>query len=222
MGFYRNEGELFDAKQLASLPGHAVWSSAAIKQARRGIEDAKERIPPREDEQPLDRNETRYYWVGFVLRALGFCASVAEITPADEDIRPDFTLFYTSDDFKNARNFRGMREFFEQSVGLVRVLSWGASLDEQEISGEIINPAFVLDRLLRVTGAEWGVLTNGQHWRLYHRDSSGTLTTFYEVDLEAALAAGDDEAFKYFWYAFNPASLSRASGSALPAYKLLA
>lgn len=222
MTVFRNVGDLFDNAQVGSLNTLEAWSSPRIDAARSGIEEALEkRAPQVEGEEPMDRNANRYYWVTYVLRALGYCATVAEMTPAEEDMRPDFTVFQTADDFKQAKEFRGQREFFAHALGLVRVVGWGASLDEQELGGETINPAFVLDRMLRVTGVEWGVLTNGKVWRLFHRDSSGTLQTFFEVDLMDALKSGDVDAFKYFWIAFSPDSAARQSGADALLNKLL-
>jgi hypothetical protein len=222
MTVFRNVGDLFDNAQLEKLNGLAAWKSPKIAQARHGIEEALEKRAPQVDgEEPMDRNANRYYWVTYVLRALGYCATVAEMTPADEDLRPDFTVFQTADDFKQAKEFRGQREFFANALALVRVVGWGASLDEQELGEEKINPAFLLDRMLRATGVEWGVLTNGKVWRLFHRDSSGTLETFYEVDLMDALKSGDVDAFKYFWIAFSPESVARGAGTDALLHKLL-
>jgi hypothetical protein len=63
-------------------------------------------------------------------------------------------------------------------------------------------------------GVEWGILTNGRLWRLYHRDSAHRLDTFYEVDLEQALES--DEAFMYLYAffrrgAFDDGPLSNAA-----------
>jgi hypothetical protein len=50
-------------------------------------------------------------------------------------------------------------------------------------------------------GTEWGVLTNGRLWRLYHKDTAHKLDRFYEVDLQALATGGDVARFLYF-YAF--------------------
>src|SRR5205085_11929199 len=59
-----------------------------------------------------------------------------------------------------------------------------------------------LDQLL----ADWIVVTNGKHWRLYGKHAHARSTNFYEVDLpEALVATGDtdpNEAFRYFWLFF--------------------
>ena len=43
----------------------------------------------------------------------------------------------------------------------------------------------------------------GKLWRLYHRDTSYKLDSFYEVDLEKILINEDTDAFRYFYYFFR-------------------
>ena len=70
------------------------------------------------------------------------------------------------------------------------------------------HPGLQIDFYIRHSGLDWGILTNGRLWRLYHKDSSKRLDVFYEVDLPALLDAGADdqerlEHFKYFWLFFR-------------------
>lgn len=48
---------------------------------------------------------------------------------------------------------------------------------------------------------EWGILTNGRLWRLYHKGTAHKLDHFYEVDLPALLRTESAATFLYF-YAF--------------------
>jgi transcriptional regulator with XRE-family HTH domain len=56
--------------------------------------------------------------------------------------------------------------------------------------------------------ADWIIVTNGRHWRLYGKQAHARSTNFYEVDLiEALTVAGDtdpNEAFRYWWLFFRP------------------
>ena len=56
--------------------------------------------------------------------------------------------------------------------------------------------------------ADWIMVTNGRHWRLYSRHAHARATNFYEVDLVEALTASGDtdpnEAFRYWWLFFRP------------------
>jgi hypothetical protein len=50
---------------------------------------------------------------------------------------------------------------------------------------------------------EWGILTNGRLWRLYHKDTAHKQGRFYEVDLPALVEANDAEAFLSFYAFFH-------------------
>ena len=56
------------------------------------------------------------------------------------------------------------------------------------------------------SGTEWGILTNGRLWRLYHRDTAHKLDRFYEVDLPALARSGSAEDFLYFYAFFRRAA----------------
>jgi hypothetical protein len=207
---YRNVGELFEEERFSQISEYQEWSSEKIEQDRRKLEELLEKRET-QLEEGLAEMETRYFWVSYVLRALGYCYSVAEMTPdatEAEEPRPDFTLFEAAEDFSAALPYRGEREFFVHSLAIMRGLAWDASLDEVEEEEGPLNPAFEVDRFIRATGVEWGILTNGRKWRLFHRDTVGLMDTYYEVDLIAALEAGDTESFKYFWMVFSPEALA--------------
>lgn len=211
---YRNVGELFENERFSQVSEYPEWKSEEIEADRRKLEELLEKRE-QQIEEGLNEMETRYFWVSYVLRALGFVYSVAEMVPdaieADEQ-RPDFTLFESAQAFNTAVAYRGEREFFSNGLGIVRCLGWGESLDEVVEDDIPMNPAIDVDRFIRATGMEWGILTNGRTWRLFHRDTSGLMATFYEVDLVDALESGDANAFKYFWIAFSAAAISSKSG----------
>ncbi|MCH7687094.1 MAG: Eco57I restriction-modification methylase domain-containing protein, partial [Planctomycetes bacterium] len=56
--------------------------------------------------------------------------------------------------------------------------------------------------------ADWIIVTNGRHWRLYGKQAHARSTNFYEVDIVEALTASGDtdpnEAFRYWWLFFRP------------------
>lgn len=60
-------------------------------------------------------------------------------------------------------------------------------------------------------GTEWGILTNGRLWRLYHGSTAHKLDRFYEVDLKALTDSGDAEAFLYFHAFFRRAAFDDGS-----------
>lgn len=78
------------------------------------------------------------------------------------------------------------------------------------------NPSYQIAFYVQHAGVEWGILTNGRLWRLYHRDTAHKLDHYYEVDLYE-LAMGEDVSRFLFFYgffrreAFNEGPLGLAS-----------
>ena len=211
---YVNEGGLFTEERLDELETYEEWGSEKVEEARQKLEELFEK---REGqlEEGLNEMETRYFWISYVLRSLGFSFSVAELTPdysEDINFRPDFTLFASADKLRGAIPHRGEREFFVPALGIMRAIGWEESIDEYESEDEAYNVAYEVDRLVRSTGVQWGVATNGRKWRLYHRDSVGLLDTYFEIDLIDAMLANDPDAFKYFWMVFSPTGLGGEGG----------
>lgn len=206
---FQNVNKFFVEGRLEQMPTFPEWSNEKIESARRELEELLEKRQSVLEEESGEL-ENQYYWVSYVLRALGYCATAAEPPPGgmeNEEPRPDFTLFYSADDFRRAVPLRGNREFFSSALGVVRALGWGASMDEIESELGAYSPAYDVDRDLRNTDTNWGILTNGRVWRLFNRESSGLMNTYFEIDLVQALESNDGDAFKYFWLVFSPEGL---------------
>ena len=58
----------------------------------------------------------------------------------------------------------------------------------------------------------WGMLTNGQMWRLYDRKSTPTLDAFYEIDIAKALQESDIDVLKNFFLLFQKQSFEPKEG----------
>ena len=75
------------------------------------------------------------------------------------------------------------------------------------------NPSYQIYFSMQYSGLDWGILTNGRLWRLYHKDTAHKLDRFYEVNLPDLLEVGDVNDFLYFYaffrrQAFDPGNLS--------------
>jgi len=86
--------------------------------------------------------------------------------------------------------------------------SWGRLLDSKDYTRDSEapeeNPGAKVLSLLQDGAANWAIVTNGKHWRLYSARTHSRATNYYEVDLEEVLAADDpSEAFRYFWLLFR-------------------
>ena len=220
MPVFRNEGTLFENEGLTNLNTTPEWEHKQIAEIRRLLEELLEKREPIIAEG-MNSLETQFQWISPVLRLLGYTFSVSELSP-DSDARPDFTLFYNADDFRTAVNRRGEREFFSQSLAVLRAEAWDTDLENfSSADGGPSDPGYAVDKLIRATGVNWGILTNGRQWRLYNRESSGLLSTFFEVDLFTALTEGEPNDFKYFWAFFSPEGLGGYDGQDPIAFRLL-
>jgi len=59
-------------------------------------------------------------------------------------------------------------------------------------------------RNLRKHNFEWGILTDGIYWRIYHIKESTPYETYVEVNLESILNNQDYPAFQIFYFFFQP------------------
>jgi hypothetical protein len=221
---YQNVGQLFGDEQFSEIQESPEWTSAAISEQMAALVELLERRRE-EIEEGLTANQTRYFLVSSILRQLGYCASASELVPGgsdDDRRRADFVLFSNADEFRSSVEYRAQRSFFSSALGVVRVLSWQQSLDEyDDEESDVASPAYEVDRLVRQTGVHWGILTNGSHWRLFHRDTSGLMTTYYEVDLLSILTEKDAAGFGFFWNIFSISGLFGDETAAPLAEKLL-
>jgi hypothetical protein len=139
-----------------------------------------------------------------------------EVQPAlktpDGTKRPDY-VFYRSAEARDANKNKTLTDALLRPGGLVvgDAKAWDRPLDSalqsKSKSGSDPftnkNPSYQIAFYVQHSGLDWGILTNGRTWRLYHRESAHKLTRFYEVDLPALVAPGDTARFLYFWAFFR-------------------
>jgi hypothetical protein len=164
--------------------------------------------------------QTEEHWLRPVLRVLGFSFQVqTAVVDITGTMRwPDYALFTNDADRAAAETHAGSADYFRSALGVADAKVWDAPLDRASSAGAAFdrrNPNYQIDAYLRETDRRWGLLTNGRHWRLYSRDTSYRLDSFYEVDLIDLLDT-DPEAFKYFWLFFRRASFVGAVHSNAP------
>jgi hypothetical protein len=152
---------------------------------------------------------------------LKFLGHVFEIQPSletpDGTKAPDY-VFYQDQAMRDAAKGRKLTDSFLQgrayAVGDAK--HWERPLDTSVTVGSDFfsnkNPSYQISFYLQHSGLEWGILTNGRLWRLYHKETAHKLDRFYEVDLPALLATGDVQQFLYFYaffrrQAFEPGDL---------------
>ncbi len=222
---FLNSGPLFSGDQLESLEETPAWESLD-EQARAAFDRVRELF---EKYGTLlaagpTADETRYHMVGPTLHALGYTHSVSEDVELGDGRTAlvDYVCFSNSADFYEADASRGGMGFFRPSIVIAKTLPWGADLDAEEIptdlEGEPIEgapavlPGLALDALLRTTGRDYGILTNGCDWRLYHRGTSAALNTYFQADMIACMKSGFEDFTRFFLLFGRDAFLRDDSG----------
>jgi len=229
---FLNSGPLFSGERLEAMEDLPEWASLEeeARSAYNRIREAFEKHSTLLAGSP-SLEETRFFMINPTLHALGFTHSVYEPVPTQTGsvARVDYALFPNAEEFAQAREMRGSLSFYRASLGLGKAVAWTGDLDEappepparqvEQEDGEDdedqvrlpsqeatynpgILPAAELDALLRETTVDYGLLTNGWLWRVYHRGTSERLDTFFQADLIAAIKS-DFEDFKRFYLLFR-------------------
>ena len=73
-------------------------------------------------------------------------------------------------------------------------------LPDESLDNTIIgrNWAEKIIRALRESDLQWGILTNGKQWRIYHQDEPTPYETYLEIDLEAIMKDKAKDAYQLF------------------------
>jgi hypothetical protein len=104
----------------------------------------------------------------------------------------------------------------EDRTGLCLVLPYSAHIEGRDPDTDIVpkgrNYAQQLIRLLRQHDLDWGVLTNGRHWRLFHRNELSPTETYLNVDLEYIVATDDIQNYIVFHRFFSRPAFARQDG----------
>ena len=140
-------------------------------------------------------------WIDKIFEILGWTIELEE-TSSKYGINnyPDYALFASEADWKKSKDLSGNNKF-KRATAVADAKDWGISLDGKGFSNK--NPSFQIINYLKQTDKNWGILTDGKYWRIYSLRSDSKHTTYYEIDLEKILAAGDYQRFKYFFNFFR-------------------
>lgn len=168
----------------------------------------------------LNEAQTEELFIRPVLRVLGHAFEVQpRLRTAQGTKQPDYAFFADTETLHLARPQLNTVEFFTTATAIGDAKAWGRNLDRRLYGpGDAFsnsNPNYQIDFYIRTSGVTWGMLTNGKQWRLYHRDTSYKLDSFYEVDMGKVLTDDDINAFRYFYYFFRSEAFAQevAAGS---------
>lgn len=129
----------------------------------------------REYAETHDLQAWKSTYVHEVLSSLGF-----SILPKSEQLTYLFPMGVASND---------------HPLAVCYIVMPDESLDNTTIGR---NWAEKIIRTLREHKLQWGLLTNGKQWRIYHQDEPTPYETYLEVDLEAILRDNAKEAYQIF------------------------
>jgi len=118
--------------------------------------------------------------------------------------RPDYALF-TSEDHRATAVERADGEetkVFNYADAVADAKYWGRPLDgpapdparEERSEMRQNNPSFQIIDYVTLTGVEWGILTNGDRWRLYYEGAPSRLETYFEIRLSEIVRLADGDA----------------------------
>jgi type I restriction-modification system DNA methylase subunit len=204
-----NNRSLFSDYYLEELIGEdSHWQSLkkkAWEYQQRIITILEKALPGLNGDTPEAEVERRL--IRPILDILGHVYFVQPAVPSSEGVRrPDYAFFPSSEIRQEAEAQKGKLEFFKNALAIGDAKAWDRSLDKRvKGPGDPFtnhNPSYQIDFYLRATDSRWGLLTNGGHWRLYHRDLSYRLDVYYEVDLPQIVTL-DEDAFLYFLAFFH-------------------
>ena len=172
------------------------------------------------DAEHLKEAQTERQFIQPLLEQLGHIFEVQPTLQTSQGTRePDYAFFASESVLNTAQSHINTNQFFTASFAVGDAKAWSRNLDRKTQGGgdpfTNQNPSYQIDCYLRGADKDWGILTNGRQWRLYHRQTSYRLDSFYEVDLAALLTQNQDlEIFRYFYCLFRrDAFIPDASGT---------
>ena len=156
----------------------------------------------------LNESQTEDEFIRPVLKILGHTFGVQPVLRTSQGTKqPDYAFFADQESLDRAHPQINSNAFFNTASAIGDAKAWTRNLDKKlDGPGDPFsnsNPNYQIDFYIRTSRLTWGILTSGKLWRLYHRDTSYKLDSFYEVDLQKILINEDTEAFRYFYYFFR-------------------
>ena len=200
---------LFSNYYLDSLiVGQSQWADTPnIESDYAAIKSRFDAVAP--NAEHLNEAQTEHEFIQPLLEQLGHVFEVQPSLQTSQGTRvPDYAFFPSVEVHNAAQPHINTSEFFKTALAIGDAKAWSRNLD-RKIQGRgdpftNHNPNYQIDCYLRDAEKDWGILTNGGQWRLYHRQTSYRLDSFYEVDLAALLSENRGiDTFRYFYCLFR-------------------
>ncbi|PIR22241.1 MAG: hypothetical protein COV44_08940 [Deltaproteobacteria bacterium CG11_big_fil_rev_8_21_14_0_20_45_16] len=212
--YFRNEGLFADNYLLNRLPNESLdsfvlrnWDTEALPEFNECYEWM---LSTWHQEQELLKSQSEAqleeHWIKPILQKLGWTFQVQDRhTLAGQTRIPDYTLFSSAADFRAAQRSRTQDAYCQKIKAVADAKAMQVSLDGEGRNRS--NPNYQIVSYMDSMGTSWGILTNGEVWRLYSSRPRAKTSTFYEVNVKRFLnpngGTRNDEAFKYFFNFFR-------------------
>ncbi|NUB43807.1 restriction endonuclease [Fertoebacter nigrum] len=187
-----SSGSLFTRDYLEeAITSEAVWNAADLDDIAARIGEVFANFPI---ERSPNEAQTESDLIWPILSALGWQFSLTQqnLTAKGRDDVPDGLLFL--DEAAKTKADRHIEDWkrYEHGVAVVEAKRWRRPLDRRSGKrGETNAPSTQMLRYLRrvedLTKGKlrWGILTNGETWRLYYQGARSVSEQFLEIDLAA-------------------------------------
>lgn len=153
----------------------------------------------------LDEAQLEDKWIRPILKRLGWTYEVQDrLKKRGKTQIPDYSLFKDDKAYIQGKSAKTDEAYFKHVLAVADAKAMGINLDGAGRTNS--NPSYQIIRYMEDTGKTWGILTDGEYWRLYSLNSESKFTTYFEVNIRKALAQRDDERFKYFFNFFRKES----------------
>lgn len=209
---FNNQFLFSDHYLLHLLPQDTRWNDAL--EETRALAEFLRALYAREKKQLAHYNEAQLEqnWIRKILAQLGHVFEAQASVPGlgAHISRPDYVFFATDAERQAATKTQKTSEYARHALAAGEVKAWDVALGKKIRGGgpsfDAQNPSWQIAQYVSAMGLTWGILSNGREWRLVHKDSSGRLAIFYQVDLVDLLARDDVSALRYFTLFFSQAA----------------
>jgi len=175
---------------------HAMKFEVAFNQIINLWEENKKELPNLKEPQLEER------WIKPIFQYLGWVYEVqTDISLRDKNNYPDYALFSTTEKRSSYHSANSTRKKYSHALSVADAKRW--SIDLSGKGNAKSNPTRQIVGYMEDTGKKWGILTNGQYWRIYSLRPDTKHTTYYEIDLEIICRTKNQERFKYFYNFFR-------------------
>ena len=185
--------EDFLRDSVSALPDWNILTDAALDDLEDALRNGFARFPTKGSP---NESQTEEDLIWPVLAALGWTASLRQqnLSARGREDVPDGLLFVDAAAKNRANTFAEEWKRYGVGIAILESKRWLRPLDRRAgRRGEETAPSGQMLRYLRrvddLTAGKlrWGILTNGQQWRLYYQGALSVSEQFFELDLAAVL-----------------------------------